>query len=676
MSQRARLSVIRMLTVVGAVMWALTGSPSAHGIASVVVDTTADDTFVNGNCTFREAIIATSLNHKIDECLGQFGGANDNIYFDIGTGTPRIDIAAGNVLPQIVEQVNIYGATGGADRIEINGPGGPFVSGQYGLWLIPTAAGSSIHSLVINNSADDGILIDADEVTILDTFIGTNAAGTAPEPNMGFGIHVKGNGNRIGNAFCGSRCNLISGNAKAQVLLDVDSSGTFVQGNYIGPDASGFDSLILTNVEGVVDRGQGNRIGGSEGTTPGGPCTGDCNVISGNGGQAGVFLDTMAAGAVIQGNFIGTDVNGSADMSNGFLDLSSGIQSRSPGALIGGTTPEARNVVSGNKGAQILIRGINNVVQGNYVGTNASGIFRVFNEGAGIYLLGANGTMVGGTGGAGNLISGTGSAGVNIGASTNSQLIGNTIGISADGSSPLGNQGDGISIFADSTVNTIGPFNVIAFNGVDGISTAPAGSRANKFTKNSIYSNDGLGIDLAGGANDGILPPVITGVESPRGTACIGCVVEIFSDDTDEGRIYEGQAVADGTGNWVFPAAVTGPLLTATATDISGNTSEFSVSVSAFARIQGDINCDGEVTSEDFEFLLEFAARLNDGESPTPDCSALAGQDTDPQYAWGDINCDGFVNALDALYLLAHLAGITLTPVGAGCTPIGDEIQV
>jgi hypothetical protein len=38
MSQASRRSLIRMLTVVGAVLWALTGAPSTQGIASVVVN--------------------------------------------------------------------------------------------------------------------------------------------------------------------------------------------------------------------------------------------------------------------------------------------------------------------------------------------------------------------------------------------------------------------------------------------------------------------------------------------------------------------------------------------------------------------------------------------------------------------------------------------------------------
>jgi hypothetical protein len=62
------------------------------------------------------------------------------------------------------------------------------------------------------------------------------------------------------------------------------------------------------------------------------------------------------------------------------------------------------------------------------------------------------------------------------------------------------------------------------------------------------------------------------------GTACANCTVEVFSDNSDEGEVYEDRAIADGGGNWTLDkgAALTGPRLTATATDAAGNTSEFS----------------------------------------------------------------------------------------------------
>ena len=62
------------------------------------------------------------------------------------------------------------------------------------------------------------------------------------------------------------------------------------------------------------------------------------------------------------------------------------------------------------------------------------------------------------------------------------------------------------------------------------------------------------------------------------GTACANCIVEIFSDNGDEGAIFEGWILADENSSFTFEkgASLAGPFLTATATDADGNTSEFS----------------------------------------------------------------------------------------------------
>jgi len=63
---------------------------------------------------------------------------------------------------------------------------------------------------------------------------------------------------------------------------------------------------------------------------------------------------------------------------------------------------------------------------------------------------------------------------------------------------------------------------------------------------------------------------------SVSGTTCPECIVEVFSDAEDEGRVYEGYAIADGNGNWTWTGSPSGPYVTATATDEAGNTSPFS----------------------------------------------------------------------------------------------------
>lgn len=122
--------------------------------------------------------------------------------------------------------------------------------------------------------------------------------------------------------------------------------------------------------------------------------------------------------------------------------------------------------------------------------------------------------------------------------------------------------------------------NVIAYNSGDGVLIVSSFTRQNQIRGNSIHDNGAAGIDLQGGANDSISPPVIAGTGPIHGTACPTCVVDIYSDSADEGASFEGSANADGSGNWTYPAQVAGPHVTATTTNTYNNTSEFSTAVS------------------------------------------------------------------------------------------------
>jgi hypothetical protein len=126
-----------------------------------------------------------------------------------------------------------------------------------------------------------------------------------------------------------------------------------------------------------------------------------------------------------------------------------------------------------------------------------------------------------------------------------------------------------------------GEGNVIAHN--NGVGVEIDTGTGNSIRGNSIHSNALDGIGLFSGGNGGLAAPVITAVGSASGTACANCIVDVYSDDANEGRVYHGSAVADdngnGTGDWSFPDAVVGPNVTATATNPGGNTSQFSAPV-------------------------------------------------------------------------------------------------
>ena len=181
------------------------------------------------------------------------------------------------------------------------------------------------------------------------------------------------------------------------------------------------------------------------------------NLISGNIGD-GVGLGG-GSGNTVQGNLIGTDVTGTLALANGQVGVAVGAGSTN--ALIGGTTVDARNVISGN-GRQIAFgTASNNTVQGNFIGTNITGTVGLPGGNGGISLdTGSSNNVIGGltaTPGTppGNLISGNnGNFGVDLGSNVNGTVIqGNIIGADITGTQPLGNL---IGIHIGGHDNTIG----------------------------------------------------------------------------------------------------------------------------------------------------------------------------------------------------------------------------
>ena len=139
-------------------------------------------------------------------------------------------------------------------------------------------------------------------------------------------------------------------------------------------------------------------------------------------------------------------------------------------------------------------------VQGNFIGTNAAGTATQANDGIGVVLHSSNDTVGGTVPQARNLISGNGLYGVSI-VGPGSKVVGNLIGTSKNGTGALGNGGDGVVVGGSN--NLIGgagiAANVIAFNSGDGVLVAKLGGTGNRILSNRIHSNGELGIDLVGG---------------------------------------------------------------------------------------------------------------------------------------------------------------------------------
>ncbi|HEV3163117.1 MAG TPA: FG-GAP-like repeat-containing protein [Isosphaeraceae bacterium] len=211
----------------------------------------------------------------------------------------------------------------------------------------------------------------------------------------------------------------------------------------------------------------------------------------------------VKGGNVIQGNFLGLDTSGTTSPGNGVDGVL--IINGSAGNVIGGATPGTRNVIAGNQAIGVRISGATsagNVVEGNFIGTDVTGTKALPNAFDGVLIDGSPSNLIGGlTPQAANVISGNGSVGVAIsGASSTGNLVdGNLIGTQADGVSALGNASNGVFITAGASGNVIGGMaagsgNVIAFNNGAGVATFQA--TGNAILSNSIFSNTFLGIDI------------------------------------------------------------------------------------------------------------------------------------------------------------------------------------
>ena len=273
-------------------------------------------------------------------------------------------------------------------------------------------------------------------------------------------------------------------------LLDPITEAVVIDG-YTQPGASlntlpFSDNAVLKIVLDATSSTFGLLIG-SDGSTVRGLVVGE--------GVAG--LSVQGTGNTIAGNFVGTDVSGLTAVPN-----SVGVSVGGPGNVIGGSSLGDRNVISGNNEVGIILSfTAGAIVQGNFIGIDASGAAPVPN-GVGIHCDGCAGDSIGGAAaGAGNIISGN-PIGIQIVSSsgTATAVLGNRIGTDASGAFPVGNTGLGIHVgqVADIAIGGTGPgeANVIAFNGIDGGVVIRDGAVRARIRGNSIHDNGGLGIDL------------------------------------------------------------------------------------------------------------------------------------------------------------------------------------
>jgi uncharacterized repeat protein (TIGR01451 family) len=487
-----------------------------------------------------------SLRQAINDANGAVGA--DAITFNIG-GSGIQTIALLSPLPGASGAITVDGTTQNpgslTPQIQLNGAG----AGDNATGLSFSGGNSVVRGLVINRFDSLGIsLVGPSNDFVEGCFIGTDASGTFAQGNADSGVAVSNGSNKVIGGTTSAARNVIAGNFTHGVLLLSGANNNFVRGNYIGVSAGGA-SAVGNSGDGIslVSAGANNVIGGA--------AAGAGNVISANSG-VGVRLFGIGAGNLVQGNLIGTDSSGSFRLGNGVngVDIFD-----SAGNTVGGSTPAARNVISANEG---------------------------------------NGVRINASGAVGNFVRG------------------NFIGTAADGSSSLFNRSDGVVLINNPTANVVGGVaagepNTIAFNNGAGV-LVQSGS-GNSVLSNSIFSNTGLGIDLSPsgvtpndvgdgdlGANNLQNFPVLTVAGSATGgggtiqgtlnsTPSSAFTIQFFANSicdptgNGEGQTFLGSTsvTTNASGNASFNVALpagapAGTFITATSTNATGDTSEYS----------------------------------------------------------------------------------------------------
>jgi len=654
-------------------------------------------------------------------------------------------------------------------RIEINGTN---LSGAAGLDLEFGAEGSTISGLVINNFDDVGVFVCGDGFNeIAGNFIGTDVSGTLAQGSTGDGISLTDGGvDLVGGDLPAAR-NIISGHASG-TGVDITSPENTVEGNYIGTDRNGLTALA--NEFGVqIHDGVKDNVIGCE-------VLDGSNLISGNT-DSGILVDFSDFNLIV-GNFIGTNSPGTGAIANGI-----GVNLLDSSFTYVGFMPEgAGNVISGNAGDGVLISSLfgasDNVLHGNLIGTDKTGMTALGNGGAGVKVDGSIYNEIGCTiPEEGNVISGNTGHGVLLTGGASFNLVqGNFIGVALNGTSAMGNGESGVEIAGPaSSDNTIGfagsadggdvdvvvrsgpqssgtakatndsryatdkadskkqsprslpkgeasllealqarlsrgntnaeasrkqtagrtfsfaepdslvmPLglgagaNIIANNGVDGVKISDLDDINNLITRNWIYSNTNLGINLVGGtedvngvtANDALDPddgpnhlqnfPIITGADATtqtitgvlHSTPGASFRIEFYANPTcdpsgyGEGETYIGttNVTADGSGDAPFTTTsasfTAGQFITATATEVTGidpdfifNTSEFSACFAAAASPPPTITPSftkgpDQTASEDSgaHIVPNWATNISSGSTPDRPLTFLVQNNTNP----------------------------------------------
>jgi len=545
------------------------------------------------------------------------------INFSIGSGvqtiSPLTQLPTLTVSDIIIDGSSQPGWSAGNPVIVIDGTNAAFT---FDGLVIQGTDNCTIQDLVINNGFNNGLTITgiANDNAIYGCFIGTDQTGNTASPNSA-GINISaGIGEQNNNTTMGAagRGNVVSGNAGffgAGIVLTGNIHNAVVQGSFLGTDKTG--TIAIPNAQvgiGIIDLSLSGVVLCNS-VLIGGPNPGEGNVISGQGpgvfspipGIAMVFQNII--NTTIQGNKIGTDITGQLAVPN---DLGIVTFTNIPTTIE--NTLIKDNIISGNRsdGAALQVSVNRSVIQGNFIGTDATGTLALGNGGNGMRITGT-GNVVGGTNsGDFNLFSANSGAGLSIEGANDSIVQGNFIGTDASGTIDLGNGGIGISIYGNFDTDTPslnnligGTFsnekNIVKFNDdlgvlVDGLTTIP--SSLNSILGNTLFLNTKDGIFLNNNGNNLQEPPTLLSADyCPTNSILIVTItapvnpgaslfrLEVFVNSIDRTPITEGErfigavnsvpSSATVTQAFYVPGISVGQWVSATATNMNGSGGTF-----------------------------------------------------------------------------------------------------
>lgn len=400
------------------------------------------------------------------------------------------------------------------------------------------------------------------------------------------------------NRFSGNGLHVMMNdhNVIACNLIGLDPEGLIARGN-------GRNGILIDESAGNVI-GEAPMIVASSDPLPA-AIPSDRNVIAANGEHGILLRGLSAANNQLYGNYVGIDATGRGEMGNG----GDGIAvEAAPLTIIGAIDDEGRlrNVVAGNGRNGISARDVAITIAGNFIGVDMNSTTVIGNGQHGIMLFNITGSSF-----EGNLVAGNANQAIYLEKGSANQLRANYLGTDLWRIGNLSNQGGGIMLVATEETAVIS--NVIAYSGGDGVAVVGQDAimaERNTILSNAIYANSGLAIDLG---NDGVTvndvgdtdlgpnflqnyPTGLAYTVDGAGTTITG-ILSSTADLVYHIQIYvnvscplsgcqgyillaEGDVTTDATGLAQINIPVDlllpeGLLLSATATDPLGNTSEF-----------------------------------------------------------------------------------------------------